>query len=104
MFREWENCIYSNRGNTKMKKILLTCDITNREHFGIVATHEKMQVIFDHDQNDGKTKCDPYFDYTTIELCEGCWKYMMENRRYIYAYGAMGYNTYYLPSPNKEGK
>lgn len=77
------------------KATVLKCDIKNREHRGSVATTE-IDVIFDHDQEDGKSKCDPYLDLVTIELCQGCRNYMLENRRYIYAYGAMGYNEYTL--------
>ena len=78
-----------------MEQKIKKCDIEAATHDGKVETI-KIQVIFDHDQEDGKSKCEPYFDIVCIEICELCKKYMMKNRRYIYAYGAMGYNKYYL--------
>ena len=78
-----------------MKQEIKKCDIESVTHEGNVETIT-IAVIFDHDQDDGKSKREPYFGIVTIEICELCKKYMMENRRYIYAYGAMGYNKYYL--------
>jgi len=78
-----------------MIKIIKTCDIKNREHKGEVHSI-LIRVIFDHDQNDGKSKTAPYFNDVDIEICESCRKYMMENRKYIYDYEAMGYNEYSL--------
>jgi hypothetical protein len=78
-----------------MKIQTLKCDIQDKKHSGKVETIT-LDVIFDHDQEDGKSKMEPYFDEVTIEICESCRKYMMEKRRYIYAYGVMGYNKYYL--------
>ena len=74
------------------------CDIEAATHNGSVETLT-IAVVFDYDQEDGKSKCNPYLDTVTIEICELCKKYMLEKRRYIYAlrgYGAMGYNKYYL--------
>jgi len=78
-----------------MKETNYTCDISNREHSGAVQTID-IHVVFDHDQEDGKSKYAPYLDEVSMELCDGCKKFMLENRRYIYAYGAMGNNTYTL--------
>lgn len=78
-----------------MKETICKCDIEAATHEGKVNTI-KVQVIFDHDQEDGKSKVTPYFEEKDIEMCELCRKYMFEKRRYIYAYGAMGYNKYYL--------
>lgn len=72
-----------------------TCDIGNRKHSGKVDSY-KLDVIFDHDQEDGKSKCEPYFDTNIIELCESCRKTMMTKRKHVYGYGAMGHNTYTL--------
>lgn len=71
------------------------CDIEDLEHSGEVKT-TIIQVVFDHDQEDGKSKVEPYFDTVTIEICKSCKSHMLKNRKYIYAYGAMGYNKYYL--------
>lgn len=81
----------------RMKKQILECDIINLGvvHQGNVNTLS-IDVIFDHDQEDGKSKTKPYLDKVVLEICEGCKEYMLENRKYIYAYGAMGYNTYTL--------
>lgn len=78
-----------------MKNQILKCDIEDLEHKGKVIS-VKLAVIFDHDQEDGKSKCNPYLDTVTIEICDSCLEYMFKKRRYIYAYGAMGYNKYYL--------
>lgn len=80
-----------------MKEEIKKCDIEDLEHWGKVNTI-KLAVIFDHDQEDGKSKCPPYLDMVEIEMCNKCENYMLENKRYIYAYGAMGYNKYYLKS------
>ena len=79
-----------------MIKTIKKCDISDiKQHNGIIRSRSVL-VIFDHDQEDGKSKCTPYFQNVEIEMCDKCWEYMMKNRRYIYAYGAMGHNTYYL--------
>ncbi|OQB05607.1 MAG: hypothetical protein BWY19_00942 [bacterium ADurb.Bin212] len=78
-----------------MKKVTHFCDIENREHSGKIL-YKSIDVIFDHDQEDGKSKTNPYLDRVDIDICESCWNYMMKNRIYIYAYGAMGFNKYYL--------
>lgn len=78
-----------------MIRVEKNCDICDLNHHGDVITRSVL-VIFDHDQEDGKSKCTPHFENVKIEMCESCWNYMMENRRYIYAYGAMGCNKYYL--------
>ena len=78
-----------------MKREIKECDIVDREHEGVIETIT-LAVIFDYDQEDGRSPCDPYFDSETIEICDSCKKYMLKNRRYIYAYGAMGHNKYYL--------
>lgn len=71
------------------------CDICDLNHHGDVKTRSIL-AIFDHDQEDGLSKCKPYFSNVNIEMCDGCWDYMMKERRYVYAYGAMGFNKYYL--------
>jgi len=78
-----------------MKQEIKKCDIKAATHEGKVETI-RIAVIFDHDQEDGKSKCEPYLDNVEIEICELCKGFMLKNRRYIYAYGAMGHNEYYL--------
>lgn len=77
------------------KETKLNCDIEDLSHSGEVNS-VNVAVIFDYDQEDGKSKTDPYIEQEKIEMCDSCWKYMLENKRYIYAYGAMGYNKYFL--------
>ncbi len=79
-----------------MKKEIYSCDISNREHAGTVKAIPKLQVIFDHDQEDGKSKCELYLHTVTVDMCDECLKFMLRERKYIYAYGAMGYNKYSL--------
>lgn len=83
-----------------MKKEILNCDIEDLTHSGEVSS-VNVAVIFDHDQEDGRSKIDPHIEEKNIEMCDGCWKYMLDNRKYIYGYGAMGYNKYYLTGQRK---
>lgn len=78
-----------------MKTTKLTCDISTRKHGGHVNTRI-LAVVFDHDQEDGRSKVKPYLDSVTIEICDECYTAMLAKRKYIYAYGAMGHNTYSL--------
>ncbi len=78
-----------------MKATIIKCDIEAATHNGNVETI-KLPVIFDHDQEDGLSETAPYLDYIELEMCELCKDFMLENRRYIYGYGAMGHNKYYL--------
>jgi hypothetical protein len=78
-----------------MKTETITCDISDRNHSKKVET-VTLQVIFDHDQEDGKSRCEPYLSTVTIDICETCKKIMLNDRKYIYAYGAMGHNKYTL--------
>ncbi len=78
-----------------MIKQTRVCDIKDRDHGGNVETYIE-NVIFDHDQEDGKSKCKPYFDKVQIEICDRCRDFQLEKRIYVYAYGAMGHNEYWL--------
>lgn len=78
-----------------MEHIKFTCDIENREHSNLVSK-KTIPVMFDHDQEDGKSKMTPYFEMAHIDICERCFEEMTKTRTLIYAYGAMGYNKYYL--------
>jgi hypothetical protein len=71
-----------------------TCDIEG-EHEGTIFTH-KIPVMFDHDQEDGKSKVTPYFEMENLDICQKHFKEITEKRKLTYAYGAMGYNTYSL--------
>lgn len=65
------------------------------DHSDDVVTMD-FRAMFDHDQEDGKSKTEPYLDDVRIEICKSCRDYMFENKRLVYAYGAMGHNKYYL--------
>lgn len=78
-----------------MKHIRFTCDIRGEIHEGDVFTRE-VPVMFDHDQEDGKSKTRPYFEMHDVDVCDSCFRYMTEQRRLIYAHGAMGHNNYTL--------
>lgn len=79
-----------------MKIIINKCDIFNKVHKGEVRRYEELGVIFDYDQEDGKSKMEPYLQRIDLDVCDSCMKYMLKNKRYIYGYGAMGHNTYSL--------
>ena len=78
-----------------MKIETLKCDIDDLKHDGDVL-HKDLFVMFDHDQEDAKSTMKPYFQNIKLDICESCFEYMTKNRRIVYAYGAMGYNKYYL--------
>ena len=78
-----------------MKKEIITCDISDRNHSDKIKDII-LDVIFDHDQEDGKSKTKPYFKRMTLQICSSCEAVMMNDRKYVYGYGAMGYNTYRL--------
>ncbi len=80
-----------------MKKETLECDISNRDHHVTpIKTVTSVPVVFDHDQEDGKSKVKPYIEYLSLEMCDSCFDEMMTKRHMVYGYGAMGYNTYTL--------
>lgn len=78
-----------------MRKEIVECDIYDMVHEGEVKVRG-LYVMFDHDQDDGKSKMKPYLEIKTLDMCEGCWNEMLRQRRILYAYGAMGFNKYYL--------
>lgn len=78
-----------------MKTEILTCDIQADEHSGACCSR-KMPVMFDHDQEDGKSKTEPYFQLLTIEICTKHYAEVIDQRKLIYGRGAMGFNKYYF--------
>lgn len=78
-----------------MENITYTCDIEGREHSKLIS-RKKLPMMFDHDQEDGKMKMTPYFEMLSIDICEDCFSFMTDNSKVVYAYGAMGYNNYFL--------
>lgn len=79
-----------------MEHIKRTCDIQKREQHSELVSRKKLPVMFDHDQEDGKSKLTPYFEMKDIDICEDCFNEMIKKRMLIYAYSAMGYNEYVL--------
>ena len=78
-----------------MKHETFTCDIERDTHDGDIV-RIKVPVMFDHDQDDGKSKTKPCFEMKELDLCLACFNEMTEKRILIYAYGAMGHNNYSL--------
>lgn len=72
------------------------CDIQGRHEVDEVISKRRIPVMFDHDQDDGKSKMEPYFEMKELDICDRHFKEMTASRKIIYAYGAMGYNTYTL--------
>lgn len=81
-----------------MREITRLCDICKQK---ATHTHEDLAVIFDHDQEDGKSKVKPYFSYQDIDLCEVHNNWLMAGH-YIFGYGAMGFNNYFFKTDVKE--
>lgn len=77
-----------------MKNILVSCDIENCTDKVVIS--QKIPVLFDHDQQDGKSKITPYFEMQSLDLCQKHLLAITTTRTIPYAYGAMGYNTYTL--------
>lgn len=80
-----------------MEHKTITCDIPG-EHDGEIV-RRTVPVMFDHDQEDGKSKTVPYFEMLNLDLCQKHFDTMTLKRILIYAYGAMGYNKYELWQP-----
>lgn len=78
-----------------MQHITTTCDIENRDHSKLVS-RQKLPFMFDHDQEDGRMKMSPYFEMIDIDICTDCFDYFTKNKILPYAYGATGYNKYFL--------
>lgn len=80
-----------------MSKIeILKCDIFDAPYHEGKINGFKAPVMFDHDQEDGKSKTKPYYEMLKIDMCESCRSFMVDNKKVIYGYGAMGYNKYFL--------
>lgn len=77
-----------------MKIFTNKCDICDEP-----ATNQSInvQVIFNYDQEDGKSKVKPYFDLYSLDFCKEHYDYLMEGH-YVFGYGAMGYNKYSFKS------
>lgn len=54
-----------------------------------------IQVIFTTEQNEGRC-CKPHLCNEKLNLCNKCLNNVLDNGNYIYANGAMGYNTYFF--------
>ena len=82
-----------------MKHETYSCDIDlskcTQDHSGAIIL-KKVPVMFDHDQEDGKSKTTPYFEMKQLDICERCLGQIIRKKEIIYAHGAMGYNKYYL--------
>lgn len=66
------------------------CDVCKQDT-NITKTQD-MQVIFTTEQTEGRG-VNPYFSNVSIHLCVDC-KVKCLSGNYIFASGAMGYNTY----------
>ena len=74
--------------------VIVTCDIKNREHLGKIL-NKSLTVIWTTEQTEGRS-IDPYMDTQNMDICEGCYRFSIEERKHISASGAQGYNDYTL--------
>ena len=78
-----------------MKKVttVVHCDVCNSTKN--VKEEVRVQVIFTTEQNYGRT-ITPYLtsDFHKLDLCEICLDTIIEDGKYLYGSGAMGYNKY----------
>lgn len=78
-----------------MRKETFVCDIDgcsntpDKENLNIA-----IQVIFTTEQTEGRG-CEPYLSDEKLDICKSCLNKVLKGN-YIFAYGAMGYNTYVL--------
>jgi len=78
-----------------MKTTTVSCDISDMEKHEGVVSERKINVVFFHDQEDGRSEA-LYMETHTIDICTSCYKYMLKNRRMIECDGVMGHNKYLL--------
>lgn len=69
------------------------CDIEGCENK--TKINVKIQVKFHTEQTEGRN-VKPYLSMETIDICEEHYQKMLEENKLINAYGAQGYNQYYL--------
>lgn len=81
-----------------MKTEVYKCDIKDCEN-NPQKKGFKIQVIFTTDQTEGRS-CEPYLSDETIDICKSCLDKVLKGN-YIFASGAMGYNTYILNENNR---
>ena len=76
-----------------MKITTVTCDIENGVHTDFL-TEEKLPVRFDYDQDDGRTKMEPYWELIKLDICSNCYSRIVNDNCSVSGYGAMGFNNY----------
>lgn len=77
-----------------MKTETFTCDIKDcGGKLGI--KFRKLAIVMETDDNEGRS-CEPYLATYEFDICAKCYVKMIDERKLISAYGAMGHNTYYF--------
>ena len=76
------------------------CDIENCQKEADNKEQSSIQVIFTNEQTEGRY-CSPYLSDEKIHLCKEHRETLLEGN-YIFAHGAMGYNTYVLKNVRKK--
>lgn len=75
------------------KTVTYHCDICSKK----AILKKDIQVIFLTEQNEGRS-VKPYLDVVNIDLCNYCLDEIL-NGKPVFATGAMGHNTYSIPTP-----
>lgn len=76
------------------KEEIYTCDIQNCGS-KVMVKLRKLPIIMETDDNEGRA-CEPYLVNYEFDICEQHYTRMLDERKFISAYGAMGNNTYYF--------
>jgi len=80
------------------EKVITTCDVKG---CGATKTKKKnIQVVFLTEQTEGRS-VSPYLCMCNIDICDDCENRITNERRYLTAVGAMGYNEYYFQAINQ---
>ncbi|NJO49795.1 MAG: hypothetical protein HC840_10490 [Leptolyngbyaceae cyanobacterium RM2_2_4] len=72
------------------------CDVCKKE---AKVENKSLPVIFTTEQTEGRST-KPYLSDAKLDICEDC-KNHITTGNFLWAHGAMGYNTYYFKNQEK---
>lgn len=78
------------------QQVIDFCDICKSKE---KVSKKRIPIIFTTEETEGRS-CEPYLTIETLDICENCYKTMIDNSTIPNAHGAQGYNTYYLKNRN----
>jgi len=70
-----------------MEKIIITCDIENKEHSNNISKHKVSVMTYNpRDGRRAEDICDPYFLIHELDICDKCFKEIADKKKMIYSY------------------